>query len=222
MSNSEYLGMTLEFDQDTIANNIKMGYLDCRKTFGSLVGKHFYFDMDRSHQFYTRLANFLGTPLSDEIARQEVAMLVGVPKDATAEVILTGIANMTRRTNYPKDEPLMLSLLEMTGRSIGVKRMESYTPDAFLLEILNTLDELTRANLAFIKRDDTIARAFEDDGANYKPTTLFDFISFYVLFVGSTRDLPLPAIRTLIKKFTPEFALSIMVLIYLHQLLSQG
>lgn len=31
INNSEYLGMTLEFDQSTIINNIDMGYLDCKR-----------------------------------------------------------------------------------------------------------------------------------------------------------------------------------------------
>lgn len=176
--------------------------------------------MTHGVRFYEKLALFVGTPLEDPDIRSEIAMLLGIPEDADRTLIMTAIINMTRRTNYPKDEPLMLSLLEMTGKSLGVKRMKAYTPDDFLLEILSTLEELTKANLAFIKRDDTIDKAFSSDNS-YKPTTLFDFISFYVLFVGASRDLPVPAIRQLIKKFTPEFTLSIMVLIYLHQLLNQ-
>lgn len=218
VENSEYLGMTLEFDQETIRNNIEMGDLDCKKTFGQLLGKYYYFNTASGTQFYEKLAEFMGSPLEDVNARQEVAMLLGIPENSKKDTIVMAIANVLRRTNYPKDEPPLLVLLEMAGRSLGVERMAAYTPDRFLLAILTALETLTRSNLAFIKRDDTIKKAFDADN-NYRPGSLFDFISFYVLFVGSSKDLPIPTIRTLIKKFTPEFALSILLLIYLHQLL---
>ena len=115
----------------------------------------------------------------------------------------------------------MISLLEMTGKSLNVPRLQAYSLDHFILALLTALEKLTEDNLSFLKQADTIQKAFIENTDGYKPTTILDFISFYVLFVGAKNDLPFTMLHTLIKKFTPEFTLSMMMLIEIHQLLNQ-
>ena len=219
INNSEYLGMTLEFDQKTILNNITMGHLDCLKTFKVARGKFYYFDMSRQRKLYDRLDRFIGTPLQDKIFREKVAHLLSIPADSDKPSILAAINAIIRSTNYPEDEPLLMTLLEIAGKSLGVKRMEYYTMDQFLPALLNALNALTKANLSLIKKESTIKDAFKDCPIDYKPTTILDFITFYVLFVGARQDMPLFRLNALIKKFTPEFVLSILLLIYIHQMI---
>lgn len=221
VTNSEYLGMTLQFDQETIQNNITMGYLDCLRTFGCVKGKIFYINPDDAHMFYDKLTDFIGRPLADPNARSEIATLLGIPEDATQYTTIEAIQRMVKRTTYNKTKNTMLSLLEMTGKCVNVPRMKIYSPDHFILEILTSLETLTRSNLAFIKNDETIQKALSED-TDDKPTTLLDFLSFYVLFVGSKTELPIGILQHLKNKFTPEYTLGMMMLIYIHQVINDG
>ena len=221
INNSEYLGLTLEFDQDTIVNNIEMGYLDTLKTFGQVSGKHYYFDLNRQHQFYDRLADYIGTPLEDATSREKVAQLLSLSPTVDRPTILTAIEHLVKSANYPEDEPLLLTLMEITGKALGVKRMQKYTRDQFFPAILNALNQLTQTNLELIKSDTTVQQVFKETKALYKPATILDFITFYVLFIGARRDMPLPRIQALLRKMTPEFTLAIVLLIYLHQMIKE-
>ncbi|MEG0508392.1 MAG: patatin-like phospholipase family protein [Eubacterium sp.] len=222
VNNSEYLGLTLEFDQKTINDNIQMGYLDCLRTFKAVNGKHYYFDMTKSHAFYDRLSLYIGTPLKDPMSQQKIANLLGIPVHADKELILTTIKRFIKNTNYPENEPMTMTLLEITGKSVGVKRDIKYSADQFLQSILNALNTLTQANLALIKQSSSVKNAFKDTPIDYKPNSLLDFITFYILFIGARTDMPISKITTLVKKFTPEFILSILVLIYIHQMLKES
>lgn len=221
VNNSEYLGMIMEFSQAVIQNNIQMGYLDCLKTFGYLHGKNYYFDIMGPHGFYDKLTDFIGTPLADAQAQQEIDLLLDLPPEADRDTVLLAIFSLLERTNYGREPSKMISLLEMTGKSLNVPRLQAYSLDHFILALLTALEKLTEDNLSFLKQADTIQKAFIENTDGYKPTTILDFISFYVLFVGAKNDLPFTMLHTLIKKFTPEFTLSMMMLIEIHQLLNQ-
>lgn len=222
INNSEYLGMTLEFDQETIVNNIEMGYLDTLKTFGQVSGKHYYFDLSKQHHFYDRLDAYLGTPLSDPVSREKIAQLLSLSPTVDQSTIITAIKGLVKSANYPEDEPLLLTLMEITGKSLGVKRMKKYTRDQFFPALLTALNQLTQTNLDLIKNDKTIQEVFKDTKPLYKPASIIDFITFYVLFIGARKDMPLPRIQALLRKMTPEFTLSIVLLIYLHQLIKEN
>ncbi|MEG0378348.1 MAG: patatin-like phospholipase family protein, partial [Eubacterium sp.] len=219
INNSEYLGMTLEFDQKTIHHNITMGYLDALKTLGAVSGKHYYIDTTKSQKFYDQLNAFIGTPLKDSVSREKVARLLNVSSVADKDAILEALKHLIKNVNYPETEPLPLTLLEITGKCVGVERLQKYTSDQFLQAILNELNALTQTNLARIKKSSTVKAAFKEPSAELKPASLMDFITFYVLFVGARSDMPLSKLNILIKKFTPEFVLSILFLIYIHQML---
>lgn len=219
VKNSEYLGMTLEFDPDTIVHNIKMGYLDCLKSFDYAQGKHYYFNLRKSHHLYDRLNIFLGTPIEDISIRSKIAHLLDIPLDSDKTMILAAINTLLQKTNYPENEPLLMKLLEITGKALGVTKSEYYTIDQFFPALLNTLNALTKANLSMIKNESTVQKAFKDCSIDYSPATLLDFITFYVLFVGARPDMPFSRLSILIKKLTPEFTLSILLLIYIHQMI---
>ena len=221
VDNSEFLGMVLEFNPEKIHNNMVMGYLDCKKTFGDLIGKHFYFDVSTpSNSTVTQKVNaFIGTSLQNKSANNHVLSLLNLPDNANQQLILNAIETLTKRTAYKEEEALVLRLMEMTGKILGIERLEIYTPDEFLLKILTTLEELTQSNLNLLKGNKIFKLLNNDDDIDYQPVSPTYFVSIYLLLSESEIGNSNFDIRRIIKHFSPEVALSIIFLIYLHRFL---
>lgn len=221
IKNSEYLGMTLEFDQATISNNLTMGYLDTLKTLGDLSGRYYYLDMKTSHRLYDRLDQFLGMPLSDPFLEEKCLCLLNLEKNVSREIVLKRIAELTAQLGYTDERPLLLSLLEISARSTNIPRLKKFTPDTLLSEILKALSALIQTNLSVIKAPGTIRDAFKELPKNASGSIL-DFITAYILFAGARRDMDRSRLMNLIKKCSKETLLTILLILYLHEVLEKN
>lgn len=222
ISNSEYLGLTLEFDRDTIQKNIEMGYLDALKALDCVEGRTYYVDPEGSHVFYDRLTDSFAEPIPPGKSRKQIAALLGIADTAPQKEAIGAILRLIRRTNYGRQPNNMLSMLEITARCIGVKRLALYSADGLILEILNALEAQIKSNFDLLNHQERIieriARADEDD----RPSTPKEFTAFYFLFLGNKIELPTKLINRIARMLTPEFTLGLVVLTKIHELLSES
>lgn len=219
INNSEFLGLTLEFNKDIIARNITMGYLDTLRTFKYLHGKHYYMDFNQPHPLYKRLNAFIKEPLENDTARQKVERLLDLEPDHTRAERRVAFERLCTLCRYSKNEPLLANMLDITARCVGIQRLTIYEPDRLILEILKKLNNLTKMHMQVIKNEKTIAEVFKEGPVDFKPSTLVDFTTFYVLYVGAKTTLGDTLLTNLISKLTPEFSIAILTLMYLQSLL---
>lgn len=219
INNSEFLGLTLEFNNDIIARNITMGYLDTLRTFQYLHGKHYYLDFNKPHPLYQRLNAFIKNPLENHTARLKVERLLDLEPEHTEAERRVAFERLCTQCRYPKSEPLLANMLDITARCVGIERLAIYEPDQLILEILKSLNNLTKIHVQVIKNEKTIAEVFKEGPVDFKPSTLVDFTTFYVLYVGAKTTLGDTLLTNLISKLTPEFSVAILTLMYLQSLL---
>ncbi len=219
ISNSEFLGLTLEFDKDIITRNITMGYLDTLRALNYLQGKHYYLDFNKSHPLYQKLSTYMKKPLRNDAARRKVERLLGLEPDHTDAQRQVAFENLCVQCRYSKNDSLLTNMLDITARCVGIERLTIYEPDRLILEILKNLNDLTKMHMQVIKNEKTIAEVFKEGPVDFKPSTLVDFTTFYVLYVGAKTTLGDTLLTSLISKLTPEFSVAILTLMYLQSLL---
>ncbi|KNZ40508.1 patatin-like phospholipase family protein [Acetobacterium bakii] len=217
VSNSQLLGGTLDFNSKTIEQSIQLGYLDGMRTFGALVGKHYYLDLNRNNAILEKFKAKLGTPLSDQSKQAKLLALLDIHEVPDENDIPAALENLLKKTSF-RNRPLVLSLLEITGKSLGVPRLENYSIDFFFQALLKQLNILLGENLSLLENPKILKEFFLPAANNFKR---FSFISFYLLFISIRGDLSSEKMRPFLCKFTPDISLSMITLLYLHETLKK-
>lgn len=132
IKNSAPLGATFQFDLDQTKTNIRLGYLDAKKTFGLVEGIHYYLrDVPQK------------SPLLAKVNTQEMAFLnrmLSLPKNplipsdlaySHLQKLLAGLYGEDH-----EDADFVLASLEITGQQLGVDRLKEYSPDELLDQVL--------------------------------------------------------------------------------------
>jgi len=217
VNNSEYLGGTLNFNTKTIEHSIQLGYLDAMKTFGALEGKYYYIDTQKNKPIFNKFEQLLGSPLSDKTKEQKLIELLDNPKIIDKNRRLAGFQDLLKRTNF-RNRPLVLSLLEITAKSLGVLRLESYSIDFFFQAILKKLHALMKENLTLLENPNIVMEFLLPANNNFRR---YNFITFYIVFVSISGNLSREKMNNFLCKFTPDISLSLITLFYIHEMLKE-
>lgn len=215
VNNSQLLGGTLNFDSERIQQNIQLGYLDALKVLGAVEGKYFYLDTHDKNTLYQKFKERLGRPLSNFKQRKKMLSLLQLPENANQSEILAALENLLKKTAY-KNNPLPLSLLEITGKNLGVSRLENYPVDFFFQALLKQLNQLLAENLNVLENPGIIKTFFTPASDNF---LRFNFITFYIVFLSIRNDLAPDKELTFMRQFSPEVSLAMLTIFYIHELI---
>ncbi|MBI4855426.1 MAG: patatin-like phospholipase family protein [Acetobacterium woodii] len=216
VNNSEFLGGIMNFDAKQIDQNIRLGYLDAMKVFGLLNGKHYYLNTQKSNVFYQKFVSALGQPLSNQKQLQKMLALLCLPADAGQDEILRALENLLKKTSF-KNQPLALAMLEIAGKSMGVSRLENYSIDFFIQAILKELNRLLDENLTLLDNPKIIGTFLTPSNSNF---LRYNFITFYIVFLSIRGDLSPERMSTFLSKFSPDIALSMISVFYIHEIIN--
>lgn len=216
VNNSEFLGGILNFDTRQIEQNIQLGYLDAMKVFGALDGKHFYLNTQKSNTFFRKFIDTLGQPLSNKKQLQKMLALLNLPGAASQRDVLDALENLLKKTSF-KNQPLSLGMLEITAKSMGVPRLENYSIDFFIQAILKELNRLLDENLTLLDNPKIIGTFLTPSNGSY---LRYNFITFYIVFLSIRGDLSPERMSTFLSKFSPDIALSMITIFYIHEIIN--
>jgi NTE family protein len=216
VNNSEFLGGILNFDSKRIEQNIRLGYLDAMKVLGAFEGKYFYLDTEKINVFFRKFEKALGTPLSNKKQMAKMLGLLNLPNPASQEEILTVLENLLNKTTF-RNRPLPLSLLEITGKNMGVERLEKYHIDFFIQALLKQLNHLMHENLSLLENPKIIKNFLMPSSNN---DLRYNFITFYIVFASIRGDLSPERRSVFLNNFTPEIALSMITVFYIHEIIN--
>lgn len=216
VNNSEFLGGILNFDTRQIEQNIQLGYLDAMKVFGALDGKHYYLNTKKSNTFFRKFIDTLGQPLSNKKQLQKMLVLLNLPGAASQRDVLDALENLLKKTSF-KNQPLSLGMLEITAKSMGVPRLENYSIDFFIQAILKELNRLLDENLTLLDNPKIIGTFLTPSNGSY---LRYNFITFYIVFLSIRGDLSPERMSTFLSKFSPDIALSMITIFYIHEIIN--
>jgi NTE family protein len=216
VNNSEYLGGVLDFDSRQIELNIQLGYLDALKVFGLVDGRYFYLNTKKSNTFFRKFINTLGQPLSNQKQLQKMLALLCLSPDAGKNDVLRTLENLLQKTSF-RNQPLSLAMLEITGKSVGVPRLENYSIDFFIQAILKELNRLLDENLNLLDNPKIIGTFFTPANSSL---LRYNFITFYLVFLSIRGDLSPERMSTFLSKFSPDIALSMITVFYIHEVIN--
>ena len=115
-----------------------------------------------------------------------------------------------------KNQPLGLSMLEITAKSMGVSRLENYPIDFFIGAILKDLNRLLDENLTLLDNPKIIGTFLTPSNSSF---LRYNFITFYIVFLSVRGDLSPERMATFLSKFTPDIALSLITVFYIHEII---
>lgn len=165
ISPNEDLGRTLDFDQEQIRYNLKLGYFDALKVFNNLKGKKYYLNVNKKEKDYIELLLKLNQEQLAKIGEiLNIKELTGYRmlfEDAIAK--LSVLLDLDKQSNY---EDILLSLLEFIAEKIDIERFKVYDLDNFIKQIKKAFPEnktLESNNIPnFIKDNKLLSRTVKD------------------------------------------------------------
>lgn len=215
VNNSELLGGIMNFNNKNIEQNIQLGYLDAMKTFRAFEGKYFYLNTRKTNSFYCKFKNYLGLPLAKENQQNKMLALLNLPADANQSDVLNELESLLKKTTF-KNNPLSLSMLEIAGKSLGVKRLENYPIDFFIQSLLKQLNHLLDENLTLLGNP-KILKTFLVPANN--SFIRYNFITFYIVFLSIRGDLSPERMSNFFSKFSPDISLAMIAIFYIHEII---
>ncbi|MGL4606074.1 MAG: patatin-like phospholipase family protein [Eubacteriaceae bacterium] len=215
IENSELLGGILDFDIKTIHHSIQLGYLDAMRSLSLLEGKHFYLDVSQKSRILEKFNATLGKPLTTPTQEEKIKILLGIKDAISREDRLTLITNLMNTTVF-KNRSLPLSLLEITGKNLEIPRLEKYSIDVFFQKILESFQNQLDQNLTLLENTQILEDFFIPTENRYRK---YNFITFYIVFSSVKGHHSSKRMLTLLSRFTPEVTLSIVTLLYIHEML---
>jgi NTE family protein len=212
ITNSEYLGLILEFDPDLMKKNIQIGYLDTLKKFEKVKGKNYYIDTSKDNANFTNFQKRLGFPIPGDDG-MKLPLLLGKDRLLGKEETLDEITKLLGYTSF-RNHDIGLSMLEITAKNLDIPRLKKYTPDELTKEIFKEVNTLIDENLSIIKNHKNILDIFKGEDEDASPMNSLRFLTYYMYFLSLNVNSKFP-LGKLINRFTPEASLSILTLLYL-------
>ena len=165
ISPNEDLGRTLDFDQEQIRYNLKLGYFDALKVFNNLKGKKYYLNVNKKEKDYIELLLKLNqeqlAKISEILNIKELTGYRMLFEEAIAK--LSVLLDLDKQSTY---EDILLSLLEFIAEKIDIERFKVYDLDDFIKQIKKAFPEnktLESNNIpSFIKDNKLLSRTVKD------------------------------------------------------------
>lgn len=215
VNNSEFLGGIMNFNNKNIEQNIQLGYLDAMKTFRAFEGKYFYLNTRKTNSFYYKFKNYLGLPLAKENQQKKMLALLNLQADANQSDVLNELESLLKKTTF-KNNPLSLSMLEIAGKSLGVKRLGNYPIDFFIQSLLKQLNRLLDENLTLLGNPKILKTFLLPVNNSF---IRYNFITFYIVFLSIRGDLSPERMSNFFSKFSPDITLAMIAIFYIHEII---
>jgi|LGOV01.1.fsa_nt_gb NTE family protein len=216
ITNSEDLGGIMNFDTPNIKHNIALGYLDALRTFKQLEGNYFYFSIKDNQPIFNRFKSTIGLNLSNPNQHHKLLALLNQTKECNQAEIIDLLTVLLNKTSF-KNQPLFLSLLEITGKSLGVPRLEAYTIDSFFQKLLMQLNFLLNENRSILNNPKVFQEFLRPSNHGINR---YHFITFYIIFTSIRGDLSPHKMNNFMSKLNPDLTLSMITILYIHQMLN--
>lgn len=130
---SEDLGGTMNFDNELIQKNLKMGYFDVFKAVRGLKGRKFYLEPSNDDMFFDMLAN-----MPDECAEKFAGLIgqTGMEKRRMIfEVLIPKLCRALDIGDTAAYQDIIINTIETLAEDNGIERFKIYTWDEFIEEI---------------------------------------------------------------------------------------
>lgn len=146
---TENLGGVLNFDNENINKNLKMGYYDAMRVIKGLKGKKYYFYND----YLNRDDMFHSISLLSDETINSIGEILGIkeiyPKRKLFEKIIPKLVDILDLSHNATYEDLIITLIETLAEEKGVEKYKIYSIDEFIKTInkipntkkLNELEE---------------------------------------------------------------------------------
>ena len=207
VESSEYLDVTFENTKENIEREITLGRLDTMRALGLLEGHDYYIDPAGAHAVFDTLVDALDkhpVPLADTVSRDE-----------DADVIPDAL-RLLQQTAYSLAPNRMLSLLEIAAKQCGVKRPAVYSPDDFIVSILDALGETIGRYRSALSPDNDLLSIYFHPAA--KEAEIPRFCLAYVLFMREKHNLSANDKGTVLRAMTAEERLALFMILNIQHL----
>ncbi|WKY47354.1 patatin-like phospholipase family protein [Eubacteriaceae bacterium ES3] len=211
ISSSQIRGGMLNFNEENIQANIELGYLEGLKALGVLTGNIFYLNQNLESPVYEHFSIHIGQHLISPALNKKMNSLLSLPPESSPEMIIKKLTELHKRTEF-KNFELAPSMLEITGKVLGIKKTQIYRPDALIHEILSQLHDFLEDDRELLISPGLINNLTKP-GLN---KVLPHFSVQYFVFLMLRDDLPIERMAWFTHLFTPEMILAAVCLLNIH------
>ncbi|WKY43992.1 patatin-like phospholipase family protein [Eubacteriaceae bacterium ES2] len=216
ISSKQIRGGMLDFNETTIQSNLQLGYLEALKSLGLLSGKNYYLDQARKNPVFDLFNRQIGRSLPSSRLNNKMHTLLSLSPTSDQDAVLKKLRDLHKRTEF-KNFQLAPSMLEITGKVLGIEKFEAYSADALILLILQQFHDFLDEDRDLLKTPGVINR-LTMPGLNQAFT---HFSVLYFVFLILRDDLPVERMAWFTHLFTPEMILAAVTLLNIHTCIRQ-
>ncbi|MEJ6951369.1 patatin-like phospholipase family protein [Natronospora cellulosivora (SeqCode)] len=164
----EELGNILDFTQEKMRYNLKLGYYDTLKVLRNLKGSKYYIEVDKKEKDYINTLFKLEEKQIGEISSLLNIKNTGIgSRRLLFEHIIPKLVNILDIDKDANYDEIILSLLEMAAKNLNLERFSIYTYKDLLSKICEGYNKKTRQYHtedipSFIKNNDILSRTVKE------------------------------------------------------------
>ncbi|MBU3126420.1 patatin-like phospholipase family protein [Clostridium tagluense] len=149
IKNSEYLGRTLQFNEESSKNNIELGYFDTLRAFGKTIGKQYYivdteickgsknkFTNDLEEKEIEKIYAFYGSNINE--SNSNITSSIKFRLLRKIRKYITGELN---------GHSVIVSMAEICSECLGIHRIQIYSLEQLIEEIMKEFENYKKATL---------------------------------------------------------------------------
>ncbi|MGH4125266.1 MAG: patatin-like phospholipase family protein [Clostridium sp.] len=149
IKNSEYLGRTLQFNEENSKNNIKLGYFDTLRAFGKTIGKQYYI-------VNSEICKGRKNPYVSDLEEKEIEKIYafyGVNINKSTSKIVNSIKFRLLRkirkyvTGELDGHSVIISMAEICSECLGIHRIQIYSLEELIEEIMKEYENYKKVAL---------------------------------------------------------------------------
>lgn len=164
---SEYLGRTLDFTEQNVRKNLKMGYYDTLKVYQGLKGKQYYLKYDLPENYY-----FKWVAAIDEAVVSDIGSKLGLPEIPPKRLLLEQLVprlfsamNLSPHEGYRE---LILGIFEVVGRGLDIDRYTIMADNEFIGLVIDKGQTVVRQRETGLTVDSKLPKLIRQSGAYLK------------------------------------------------------
>lgn len=164
---SEYLGRTLDFTEQNVRKNLKMGYYDTLKVYQGLKGKQYYLKYELPENYY-----FNWVAALDEAVVSDIGSKLGLPEIPPKRLLLEQLVprlfsamNLSPHESYRE---LILGIFEVVGRRLDIDRYTILADNEFIGLVIDKGQTAVRQRETGLTVDSKLPKLIRQSGAYLK------------------------------------------------------
>lgn len=167
----EDLGRILDFNQERVRYNLRLGYFDALRVFKNLKGRKYYLESKDDKDFYLNFLINIGEKKILEIGKY--LSLEGIPyRRMLFEYIIPRLTNLLDIEQNSTYEDIVIALMEKAAEKKEIKRFKVHSIEDFFQEITKHYQRDPQKGLTrnipsgiprFIRQYDLLSRAIKEE-----------------------------------------------------------